>query len=267
MKTIEIRELSAKHTPVKVAIFDFDGTISTLRCGWEQIMEKVMLRRLAPSGLPEEELLTLIRAYIEESTGIQTIFQMEWLAEQVKKLCGTEPLDPWVYKDEYNEELLNMVNDRIRRLENGEAKPDEFLVRGSRRFLELLAAQGIEIYIASGTDDVDLQREAALLAVTPMVKGIKGAPHRRKDCSKEAVIKELVETRQLSGKELLVVGDGKVEIMLGNEVGAVTVGVATREINMDGTFHPKKLIKLRQAQADYIVADFDELIRQWEIGG
>lgn len=263
MGQIEIRELSAAGCPVKVAIFDFDGTISMLRCGWEEIMEKIMLNRLRPSGLPEEELIKKIRTYIEESTGIQTIFQMEWLAQQVRDLCGTEAMDPWEYKDEYNCALLDMVNERIRLLETGQAKPDDFLVEGSRDFLNLLSKKGVEIYIASGTDDVDLQHEASLLNITPLVTEIKGAPHRKKDCSKEAVIKSLVETRHLSGKDLLVVGDGKVEILLGNEVGAITVGVATRELHADGTCHPKKLQKLRQANADYIAPDFSALVEQW----
>jgi len=264
MNTIEIRELSAPGFPAKVAIFDFDGTISTLRCGWEQVMEQVMLKHLKPSGLAEEELLSMIRDYIDESTGIQTVFQMEWLAQKVEELCQIQPMDPWEYKDEYNASLLEMVNARIRQLETGEADPSAFFVRGSREFLELLKKKGVEIYIASGTDDVDLQHEAALLGVTPLVSGVKGAPHRKKDCSKAAVIQQLMESRHLSGRDLLVVGDGKVEICLGNEVGALTVGVATRETNMDGTFHPKKLIKLRQAEADYIVADFDALIRLWD---
>ena len=80
-----------------------------------------MIRRLLPSGLGEEELLRRIRAYIGESAGIQTVYQMEWLAGQVWELCGAEPLDAWAYKDEYNEALLEMVNGRIRRLETGEA--------------------------------------------------------------------------------------------------------------------------------------------------
>ena len=57
MHTIEIRELSAKHTPVKDAIFDFDGTISTLRCGWEQIMEKVW-------GYDSEAEINVVWVYI-----------------------------------------------------------------------------------------------------------------------------------------------------------------------------------------------------------
>lgn len=266
MNNIEISAFSAERCPFKAAIFDFDGTISTLRCGWEQVMEDMMLRTLLPSGRSREELLDLIRGYIDESTGIQTIFQMEWLAGQVSSLCGSEPLDPWAYKDEYNQALLDMVNGRIHRLESGEAKPEEFLVKGSVQFLRLLAERKIEIYIASGTDDVDLQREASLLGISALATKIKGAPHRKKDCSKGAVIRELVEEHHLSGHELMVAGDGKVEILLGNEAGAVTIGVATWETNMNGVCHPKKQIKLRQAGADYIAADFTPFVSQW-MGG
>lgn len=260
---LEIRELCAAHTPIRAAIFDFDGTISALRCGWEAVMEKVMLERLRPSGLSEEELLRRIRAYIEESAGIQTIYQMEWLAEQVRTLCNAEPLDAWAYKDEYNAALLDMVNERIQRLETGRAQPEEFLIPGSMEYLRLLAARNVDVYIASGTDDVDLQREAELLGVRSMVARIQGAPHRQKNCSKEAVLRELANSGKYAGRELLVAGDGKVEIQLGHEKGAITVGLATQELHTDGGFHPKKLEKLRAAGADYLVPDFNALIELW----
>lgn len=262
-----IRELTAAGCPAEAAIFDFDGTISTLRCGWEAVMERVMLRFLRESGLPEEELLSRIRAYIEESTGIQTIFQMEWLAEQVRVLCGKTPADPWEYKDEYNRELLSMVNGRIARLESGQADPADFLVEGSREYLHLLREKGVKIYIASGTDDADLHHEAELLGIAPLVTEIRGAPPRRKDCSKEAVIRGLVGSGGYTGDRLLVAGDGKVEILLGGEAGAITIGVASREIRGDDSFHPKKLGKLRRAGARYLVPHFGPLVEQWNLGG
>ena len=63
---MEIRELNAVLSPIRAAIFDFDGTISTLRCGWEAVMEKVMLNRLAPSGLPAEELLRRVNIMFQD---------------------------------------------------------------------------------------------------------------------------------------------------------------------------------------------------------
>ena len=42
--------LHPDHLPkgkVKAAIFDFDGTFSTLRCGWEKVMRKLMLELIS----------------------------------------------------------------------------------------------------------------------------------------------------------------------------------------------------------------------------
>ena len=50
-----------------------------------------------------------IDAYIEESTGIQTIYQMKWLAEKAHALRPDAPADPWFYKEEYNRELMKTV--------------------------------------------------------------------------------------------------------------------------------------------------------------
>ena len=93
---------------VKSVLFDFDGTISTLRCGWEEVMEPLMIEILMPLWQGEHDALRqTVKAYINESTGIQTIFQMKWLAEQVKArgMNPGAPEDPWWYKDEYNRRL------------------------------------------------------------------------------------------------------------------------------------------------------------------
>ena len=49
------------------------------------------------------------------------------------------------------------------------------------------------------------------------------------DCSKE-VLRMRMEDKGLKGDELIVIGDGKVEIALGVEAGALTIGVATDEL-------------------------------------
>ncbi len=263
--SIFVPDLCRTSCPVKAAIFDFDGTISTLRCGWESVMEQIMLEELSGSCLPEKELTAHIRKYIDESTGIQTIYQMEWLAEQVAALCSNPPLDPWEYKERYNQALMKMVEERIGQLSAGTINSNAFLVPGSREYLQLLSASGIAIYIASGTDEQDVRREAELLGISSLVREIRGAPHRRKDCSKEAVIRQILETGALSGKELMVVGDGKVEIRLGHDAGALTLGIASQELRKGQGLNRRKLQKLQAAGAQYIAADFIPLIENWNM--
>ncbi len=248
---------------IRAAVLDFDGTLSTLRCGWEAVMEQVFMGHLAQSGLDQNRLLELVRGYIDESTGIQTIFQMEWLAEQVRTLCGREPLDPWSYKDEYNQALLEMIARRTEKLAEDPERRKEFLVPGSLEFVRRLTESGVDVYIASGTDDEDVHREAERLGVLPWVKAIRGAPRRKKDCSKAAVIEDILKNHGLCGDELLVAGDGKVEIQLGREAGALTIGVASQERKLDGSFHPGKLEKLKKAGADILTPDFVPLLKDW----
>ena len=117
-------------------------------------------------------------------------------------------------------------------LKNGKARPDEFLVKGSREFLEALVRRGVQCYLASGTDIEFVLEEAKLLDVEKYFEArVFGALTNYKDFSKEKVIRKILQDFDLAGPELLVVGDGYVEIQNGRDVDAVTVGVYTPENN------------------------------------
>ena len=81
-----IKRLPKKRKQIKAALFDFDGTISTLRYGWESVMEPLMLEMITGGGPADDELVSEVRDYIDQSTGIQTYYQMLWLAETVKSI-------------------------------------------------------------------------------------------------------------------------------------------------------------------------------------
>ena len=256
-KTLEIiKPIERKRNSIKVAVFDFDGTISTLRQGWEKIMEPLMIEMITVSVPPEQELLSKVRDYIDESTGIQTICQMYWLVSQINLYNrNPEVHDAWWYKDEYNHRLLKIVNGRTEKLLNGEISAEDYRIKGSYDFLSELKNKGIDIYIASGTDDSDVQREVESVGIKQFVKYVTGAPFRSADCSKEAVIKSLIEDQGLHGSEFVLLGDGKVEIGLGIEAEAITIGTATDEIKRFGINELKRK-KLIKAGAHAIVGDF-----------
>lgn len=241
---------------VKAAIFDFDGTISTIRHGWEQVMGPMMLEFLDPGRTGSPELVSLVERYIDESTGIQTIYQMQWLREQVRERNpGQEAPDSWWYKDEYNRRLMAFIKSRLDNIADMKALPKDFMIAGSEEFLGMLRGRGVTLYIASGTDDEDVRREAGILGLTRYFDRIQGAPHRRADCSKEAVIRSLIQDDGVSGRELAVIGDGRVEIGIGREVGAKTLGIASDEEKRRGV-NPRKEKKLQAAGADRITGDF-----------
>ncbi len=251
---------------IKAAVLDFDGTVSTLRHGWEQIMEPLMLEMIAGSSQIDAMLAKEIREYIDQSAGIQTYHQMKWLAEAVER-HGRNPYaskDPWWYKEQYNVRLMVPVNQRIVDIEAGRRTPSDFLVGGSVALLEFFRDQGVGVYVASGTDHADVQREADVLGLRRFFREVAGAPPGKVDCSKEAVLRKLIDENGLKGPEVLVVGDGRVEIALGREVGALTLGVASDEEMLCG-INPLKRDRLVKAGAHAIVGDFlllDE-IRNW----
>lgn len=259
-------KLKENRPKIKVAIFDFDGTISTLRHGWEEIMEPLMLEMIAGTSPIDQALVQEVKIYIDQSTGIQTYYQMEWLAKAVKRY-GRNPgasADPWWYKAEYNRRLMEPVEMRKQSILTGEKSPSDFIIKGSLELIKVLRNKGIEIYVASGTDHPDVNKEAEILGLTKYFKEIMGAPLGKADCSKEAVLRKLVEENKLQGNEMVVIGDGKVEIELGREVGALTLGLASDE-SMGFGVNPIKYTRLVKAGAHAIVGDFLDLgsIRNW----
>ena len=78
-----------------------------------------------------------------------------------------------------------------------------------------------------------------------------------RDSSKRMVIERIISEHELSGPELIVIGDGFVEIRDGRETGAVTFGIHTRENNR---YHMNsgKRERLLEAGAHFLAPGLDE---------
>jgi len=254
---MEIVRAKPSNAPVKAVLLDFDGTISTLRHDWEEVMAPLMMEHL---GLGSEDM---VREYIDASTGIQTVFQMKWLADRVRKQGGSA-LDPWDYKELYNRHLMLRVEKNIGELASGVRRPEDFLMAGARGFLQRLRALNVSIHVASGTDHPDVMREAEALGLLDVFDSVRGAPLREEACSKEKVMRDLARDQGLSGVEVCVIGDGKVEIGLGRELGARCLGIASDEALRRG-IHSAKRERLMAAGAEAIAGDFlgPDIILEW----
>jgi phosphoglycolate phosphatase-like HAD superfamily hydrolase len=242
---------------VRYVLFDFDGTVSVLRQGWEPVMETVMLEAIYAGKTPSEELIAEVHNYIDQSTGKLTISQMHWLADKVSAL-GMEkhPLSAAAYKKRYLQALMVSVSARLEALETGKASAGDYLIHGSQEFIRGLAEKGAELYIASGSDHIDVVRETNALGISNYFQGgIYGALDVSESNGKERVIQRILDDHHLAGKELLVVGDGPVEIIEGSQRGAITLGVASDEVVRSG-WNDHKIERLTRAGADLLVADF-----------
>jgi len=256
--SIEIINTGAELGRFRHALFDFDGTISVIREGWERVMVPMMVEMLAgEEGDPEGSIRREVEQYVDESTGVQTILQMEWLAEAVARRRGpAQALTAYEYKGIYNERLLEPVRERLGRLERGDLRREDLMIAGAEDFVRALGERGLTLYLASGTDVEHVRHEAAALGVDRCFGGgIFGALGSVEAYSKGKVIREILDAHHLSGPELLVVGDGPVEIREGKARGAVTLGVASDEARRRG-LNPHKRDRLIAAGADLLIPDF-----------
>jgi phosphoglycolate phosphatase len=228
---LEIVDPSAPLGRITHALFDFDGTLSLIREGWQRIMEPMFVAELTAvgTGETEDELHGVVREFVARLTGKQTIYQMLELADQVRRRGGS-PREPLDYKREYLRRLDERIADRIDGLSSGRVAPEDLMVPGSIAFLDGLRRRGVTLCLASGTDEPFVKREAELLGLTPYFDGgVFGALDDYKSFSKKMVVDRIIREHRLGGPELLGVGDGFVEIENTREVGGVALGVPVRE--------------------------------------
>lgn len=257
----------SKTGHIKHALFDHDGTISTIRQGWESVMEPVMIRAILGESYETagEKLISQVREqvleFIDRSTGIQTILQMEGLVEMVREINivpENKILDQFGYKKIYNDALMEVVSKRIEKLRKGSLKVNDFTLSGSLDFMKALKERGVKLYLASGTDKHDVIKEAEILGYANLFDGgIYGSENDIRKYSKKMIINRIIEEHRLLGNELVVFGDGPVEIRECKKSEGIAVGVASDEIVRSG-LNEEKRSRLIRAGADLLVADFGQ---------
>jgi phosphoglycolate phosphatase-like HAD superfamily hydrolase len=208
-------------------------------------------------GESDADLHRLAMDDIMRLNGKQTIYQMIQLAERVRERGG-QPHEPLWYKHEYLRRLDQRIGDRVEGLRDGRTQPDDLLVYGGRALLERLSAMGLSLYLASGTDEPCVKREAELLDVTRYFGDhVYGAQDDYQNFSKKMVIDRILRENAIPGDRLLAFGDGYVEIENTKSAGGLAVAVASDEAhNGSGRVDPWKRERLLGVGADVVIPDF-----------
>jgi phosphoglycolate phosphatase-like HAD superfamily hydrolase len=261
-----VRDLDRPGPPQHV-LFDFDGTVSLIRQGWQDVMVPMMveeIRSTVKTNETEESLTRTVREYVDFLTGKQTIYQMIHLAGEIRKRGG-KPEDPLVYKRRYLERLMKRIAERREGLRSGRIEPTTMLVPFLIQMLEGLKKRGVELYLASGTDEDYVLEEARLLRVDGYfgshIYGAKDAYHT---FSKKQVIERILDLNNVDGTRLLGFGDGYVEIENVKSVGGLAVAVASDEAGRSGAPDEWKRRRLIGIGADIVIPDYrdhDVLLR------
>lgn len=253
---------------IQHCIFDHDGTLSTLREGWEKIMEPMMVqavlgsRHATADAVLFEKVTKEVRGFIDRTTGIQTLVQMKGLVDLVRQAGFSderEILDEHGYKHIFNEDLLKMVNRRMEKLESGELDPPDFQIKNAGLLLVELYRRGVKLYLASGTDEADVVAEAKAMGYAELFEGrIFGAVGDIKVEAKKVVLERIIRENNLAGHQFATFGDGPVEMRETRKRGGFCVGVASDEVRRFG-WNQTKRSRLIRAGAALVVPDFSQL--------
>jgi phosphoglycolate phosphatase-like HAD superfamily hydrolase len=208
-----------------------------------------------PKVLNKEEAEKTIVDFVDRLTGKQTIFQCIRLGDEVAKYGGI-PKNPLEYKAEYLRRLMEHIGERHSGLRAG-GDCAQYLVPGVKDTLKALGKLHVKCYLTSGTDEVNVLEEVKLLGLADFFESIHGATDVNSTlCSKEQVLKDLIKNKALDGSNLIVFGDGYVEIELAKQVGGYAVAVASNEENRDTSVNEWKRERLLSAGADCVIPDF-----------
>jgi phosphoglycolate phosphatase-like HAD superfamily hydrolase len=169
------------------------------------------------------------------------------------------------YKAIFNEELISLVNLRVAKIYSGELDINDFTLKGAVPFLRALQRAGVRLYLASGTDESDVKREAECLGYADVFDGgIYGSVGEVAKDAKKIVIKRILNDVNGAFDQLIIFGDGPVEVREAKRNGAVAIGVASDELRRFG-INLEKRRRLICAGADALVPDFSQWQQLWKL--
>jgi phosphoglycolate phosphatase-like HAD superfamily hydrolase len=121
----------------------------------------------------------------------------------------------------------------------------------------MLLNAGIKLYLASGTDEEDVKREAKILGYDYLFEErIFGSIGDITRDAKKVVLDRILDTiGESASGAIITFGDGPVEIRETRKRNGKTVGVASNELKRFG-LNEKKRSRLIKAGADIIIPDF-----------
>src|SRR5436305_3407191 len=130
----------------RAVVFDFDGTLSLIREGWQGVMTPMVVEELRRTGTQEsdESLTATTEAIVVGLNGKPTVVQMARLAEEVVRR-GSTPKTALEYAGIYQDRLLAMIRTRYDDLTAGRVAPADWAVPRAHALLERLRARGLTL--------------------------------------------------------------------------------------------------------------------------
>jgi len=246
------------HPEATHVVFDFDGTLSWIRHGWPEIMQKVMGPRFPlKDGETEEDIREYLFREMYRFNGQPTPLFMAEMAREIESRSAEA--DP----DEIFQSFLAVLNEgALERHENIRSKkcpPDDYIIYGGRAFIEALIEAGLKVIILSGNPHDQVNEEADLLDISRYCEGhVYGHTDAENFC-KQSVMEKLMNEEGFSGENLIAIGDGAAEIKATKALSGLAIAICSdEEVNGSGVIDENKLPVLLDGGADCVIADYRE---------
>lgn len=213
-----------------------------------------------------------------ESAGLSALTQMEWAIRRavqennIKVNCdlqtnsqiierinnGIEYYDDLPETDEMNE-MLRAQTPRLfklyeavlngfcrdKNLKKAKENPEEFRIKGSMEFLQMLKDNGVKNYFVTGAVvekgmgmQVEVEALGYKIGKNELVEDIIGSTWTEK-MPKDMVMQKLLKELGVKGENVLVIGDGRAEIQAGVEMGAFVVSRLPENADYQRNLHKK----------------------------
>ena len=252
---------------------------------WDKDLLTSSGRNLIKRGRLSKEVVLWSRNTVEETKGEPAPHQYRRFYDEAVRLGAKTPAqfyfdyfekkgdvidrdNPERYITKYYlEKLYEVRNARLALVDSGAASVEDFLIPGAVDFIKQLMALGITCYIVTGSDEAGVVDEAKRLGFIATGSGEEEAEGSTPDSeadgahikvygynvekdvvSKEDVIKTIKENENVEPHEMLVIGDGIVEIKAGKALACRTVLIKSKD-------NERKFDKLTVLEPEIVVSD------------
>lgn len=241
-------------------------------------------------ALCDTEVLEETDKFCIESAGLSALTQMEWAIRRNQELTngkfnsqtnsdiiqliwkGEEKFDSFDEPKEYRDYLTDITPKlfwvyeqvlnrfcRDNNLKKAKENPEEFLVKGSKEFMQYLYDNGVKNYFVTGAV-VDKSIEPPMgmyeevlglgfeIGEGKLIEDILGSTWDEK-IPKEDVMYRLAKDFNINGENILVIGDGRSEITAGVKLGAVTLSILPENATRQRQLH-------KELGSDMIIPDY-----------
>ena len=247
---------------IRCVVLDYDGTLTTLRKGWDVILTDYANSRINPYNKPCEGLEEAILHLTDHAGGTtpkQLMSRLMKLMRQMKLLPDSEIKSIEFYAKEYADHFQSMINERVA---NFSTASESYVIESVRPMLSFLSSKNTVKYIVTGSCETAVKDELHKLYMIGHFEGVYGATLEMEGNLKLNAINEIMARHEVKPCEILIIGDGSTEIRAAAELKLPAIGIASNE--HDGGLCEKKRTLLKGLGADAIIADYSGFQYVWD---